>query len=827
MKPVQFAARSLKREFRHGELATLGFALVLAVAALAAVGTLASRVEKAILASASELIGGDLGIRSRSPLPESLAQRAKQAGLASNTFVEFASVVFAGDANQFVEIRATDRAFPLRGELAVRDATGHERVVQGPASGEVYVDPRVRATLKQPLGGTLQLGGRDLRIAGEVIRSPDGGEAFTFAPRVLMALADAQASGLLAPGSRASYRLMLAGPAAAIERYADAVKPDLPKNAQLVTLESAQQNLRTAFDRAEGFLRLAALLAALLAGIAVALAAQRFARRKVEEVAVLRCLGASRNEITLALILELTLLALPACLIGLALGLGLQQAAFAFASDLLPGAAPAIPFGPGLSAIAVGLAVLLGFALPPLLRLREVEPMRVFRKEMEGKSRRFDLLYLLPVAVGGLLIVLQAGNLRLAGTLALGLAGVAIAALLLGLLLIRVLRTSGQKLPGAFRFGLANLARRRSLSVIQAGALAMSLTALNLLAVVGPSLLESWRGELPTDTPNWFMLNLQENQSDAMREKLVGLGADSIGMLPLAVGKFVAINGKPLDAENFEGGRAANWINGEIRISWSEHLPPANRVSSGRWVDANASEPEISMAGSWMDMFSLKIGDQLTLRIGDREISPRIVGVRDVDWDSFRVNFFMMLDPVHANALPHSFLTSFHLPATQAGALGGVVREMPNVSLVDINAILDRVRELIARVSMAVTWVLGFSLAAGVLVLLAALASTADERRFESALLRTLGASSGQLRAAVLSEFAAVGLLAGLIGAFGAAITGIALARQAFRLDDYWPPIGLLALSTLIAVVFVTIAGVIGTRKIARTPPMLVLRSAG
>lgn len=827
MKPLQFAARSLKREFRHGELATLGLALVLAVAALAAVGTLASRVESAILASASELIGGDLGIRSRSALPDSLAQRAKQDGLASNTFVEFASVVFAGDASQFVEIRATDSAFPLRGELAIRDASGNERVVQAPASGEVYVDPRVRNTLKQPLGGTLQLGGRDLRIVGEIVRSPDGGEAFTFAPRVLMALADAQASGLLAPGSRASYRLMLAGPAAAIERYADAVKPDLPKNAQLVTLESAQQNLRTAFDRAEGFLRLAALLAALLAGIAVALAAQRFARRKVEEVAVLRCLGASRNEITLALILELTLLAIPACLIGLAAGLGLQQVAFVFARDLLPGAAPAIPFGPGLAAIAVGLAVLFGFSLPPLLRLREVEPMRVFRKEMAGKSRRFDLLYLMPLAIGGLLIVLQAGNLRLAGTLALGLTAVAVVALLLGLLLIRVLRVSGKRLPGAFRFGLANLARRRSLSVIQAGALAMSLTALNLLAVVGPSLLESWRGELPTDTPNWFMLNLQENQSAAMRDKLVGLGADNIGMLPLAVGKFVAINGKPLDAETFEGGRAANWINGEIRISWSDELPPANRVSSGRWVAANASEPEISMAGSWMDIFSLKIGDTLTLRIGDREISPRIVGVRDVDWDSFRVNFFMMLDPVHANALPHSYLTSFHLPPAKAGELGGVVREMPNVSLVDINAILDRVRELIARVSMAVTWVLGFSLAAGILVLLAALASTADERRFESALLRTLGASSGQLRAAVLSEFAAVGLLAGLIGAFGAAITGIALARQAFRLDNYWPPLGLLALSTLIAVIFVTVAGVVGTRKIARTPPMLVLRSAG
>lgn len=826
MKPLYFAARSLRREFRHGELATLGLALVLAVAALTAVGTLAGRVEQAILASAAELLGGDLGIRSRGELPDSLAERARADGLATSAFVEFPSVVFAGQASQFVEVRATDAAFPLRGELVIGDGNGNERSVFGPASGDVYVDPRVRNALGQTVGGTLQLGGRDLRIAGDIVRSPDGGEVFTFAPRVLMALDDAQAAGLLGVGSRVGYRLMLAGDTAAIERFATAIKPELPANARLVTLESAQQNLRTAFERAERFLRLAALLAALLAGIAIALAAQRFARRKIEEVAVLRCLGASRNEITLALVLELALLAIPACLIGLALGLGMQQLVFTFAGDLLPGAAPTIPFGPGLAAIAIGLAVLFGFSLPPLLRLRDVEPMRVFRQELAGRSRRFDLLYLLPLVVAGALITLQAGSLQMAGTLAAGLAAVALTAAVLGWLLVRVLRGIGKRLPGALRFGLANLARRRSLSVIQAGALAMSLTALNLLAVVGPSLLSGWRAELPSDAPNWFMLNIQSTQEPALRGRLATLGADNVGMLPLAVGKFVAINGEAVDPAKFDDERAANWINGEIRVSWSADLPPANRVSAGRWIKADPAQPEISMAQNWMDMFRLKIGDTLTLRIGDREITPTIVGVRDVDWDSFRVNFFMMLDPRHAAELPHSHLASFHLPADKAGELGAALRETPNVSLVDINAILDRVRELIERVSLAVTWVLGFSLAAGMLVLLAALASTADERRFESALLRTLGATRGQLHTAVLSEFAAVGLLAGVIAAVGASATGIALARFAFKLPGWWPPIGQLALATLLAIVFVTIAGALGTRRIARTSPMRVLRAA-
>ena len=825
MKPLTFAARSLRREFLHAELATLALALVLAVAALTAVATLASRVEHALLASAAELIGGDLSINASRALPPSFVDEASRRGLKTTRVADFPSVVFAGEASRLADVRASDAAFPLRGVLAVRDAGGTEHNAQAPPPGSVYVEPAILSALSAKVGDKIQVGGRDLAITGEITRSPDSGNLFRLAPRVMLSLADAQSIGLLGPGSRARHRLLVAGAEDSVAEFAQAIKPTLPDGAEIVTIADAQQNLSGAFERGGSFLRLAALLAALLSGIAIALAAQRFARRKREEVALLRCLGASRAEILQSLLLELVLLALPACLLGVAVGLGLQQIVFAFAGDLLPGTPPSIPWQPSLAAFAVGTAVLFGFALPPLLRLREVEPMRVFRRDDAHRAGRFDVLYLLPVAVAAALIGIGAGDAQLALTLTLGFAGVAVFSLVLGLALLRIVRHGGKLLPGALRFGLANLARRRALTLLQAGALALSLTAFAVLAVVGPSLLASWRAELPVDTPNYFLINLQDEQRAPMQERLAALHATNISTLPLAVGKLVAINGKTPKPEDYPDRRAANWINGETRMSWSANLPTSNKLLQGRWFDADAPSsagPQVSVDKMWVDLFHLKLGDTLTLRVGEREIVATVTSIRGVRWDSFQVNFFLMLDARTGVELAHSYIASFHLPRDTA--LATLSRDFSNISLIDLNQILDRVREIIGRVSRAVTSVLGFSLAAGLLVLLAALAATADERRFESALLRTLGAHSRQLSAAVLGEFAALGLVAGGIAAIGSTAIGYALASRVFRFDGYAPPFASLLLVVFAAAALVAIAGWLGTRRIARTAPIAVLR---
>jgi putative ABC transport system permease protein len=735
MKPLNFAWRTLRREWRYGELATLGAALLLAVAALGAVATLGQRVERGILASATELIGGDLGLSTRAALPPELGTEAARLGLRSSVTADFPSVLFANGRSQLADVRAADAEYPLRGKLRVRDASGVEADAHSPSAGTVYAEHRLLAALDLKPGDTLPVGNLTLRIAGEIVREPDGGELFALAPRLLMTLPDARASGLLGAGSRARNRLMTAGDDAAISTFSTFLKAHKPDGGELITVQQSQQNLRSAFERGEAFLRLAALLAALLSGIAVALAAGRYARRKTDEVALLRCLGASGREVLAATGFTLVLLALPACLLGAVLGLGLQELVFTFARNLLPGAVAATPLMPTIAAFAIGLAVLFGFALPPLLRLREVPPVRVFQRAIGARVRRFDALYLLPVALGAGLIWFESESLALAGVLSASLAGVGLFALILGVVSIRALTRGLRRIPGALRFGVANLARRRGLSLLQITALALALTALDLLAVVGPSLLGAWRAELPADTPNYFLINIQPNQHDDVVTRLNALHADNVSMMPLAVGKLVAINGKPPRAEDYADRRAAGWINGETRLSWSADLPPTNRVKEGRWFDATPSAPEVSLDEMWIEMFRLKLGDTLTLRIGERDVVARVTSVRGVRWDSFRVNFFLLLDPASAQGLPYSDVASFHLGAVPAEALAGLTREHPNLSLIDLNSLLDRVRDIIDRVSRAVTSVLGFSLAAGLLVLLAALAASADERRFETALL--------------------------------------------------------------------------------------------
>jgi len=824
MKPLAFAWRSLRREFRYGELATLAVALMLAVAALGAVATLGRRVEASVLASAAELIGGDIGLSTRQEIPASVGAEAQRLELRVSASADFPTVLFANGKSQLADVRAVDAAYPLRGELRGRSDDG-EHAMHAPAAGEVFAEHRLLAALALQPGDSIDVGERHLRVAAEITREPDGGELFALAPRLLMNLDDARAGGLLAAGSRARHRLMAAGSDAGVGAFSTYLKLHKPDTAELITVAQSQQNLRGAFERGEAFLRLAALLAALLSGIAVALAAQRYARRKTDEVALLRCLGASSREVLAATAATLLLLALPACAVGAALGLLLQQIVFAFARELLPVASTTLPLLPSAAAFAVGLAVLFGFALPPLLRLREVPPVRVFQRAVTMRVRRFDALYLLPLAMSGALIYLESDTPRLATILGSSLLVVAAIAFAAGAMLLRGVRRLA-RFAGAWRFGLANLARRRGLSLLQIVALALALTALDLLAVIGPSLLSAWRAELPADTPNYFLINIQPEQRDAVLDSLRASGAENINALPLAVGKLVAINGKPPRAEDFADHRAAGWINGETRLSWSTQLPPANRVIAGRWFGEHPAEPEVSLDEMWIEMLHLQLGDTLTLRIGERDITARVTSVRGVRWDSFRVNFFVLLDPASAQDLPYSNVASFHLAAAQTDRLAALTHSHPNLSLLDLNALLDRVREIIARVGSAVTAVLGFSLAAGLLVLIAALAASAEERRFEAALLRTLGADRRQLAAAVLAEFSAVGLLAGLIAAGGAAAAGTALARSVFRIGAYLPPWPALTLATLAAAAVVALTGLVGTRRLTRTSPLLVLRRA-
>jgi putative ABC transport system permease protein len=826
MKILLLALRSLRREWHLPELRTLAASLVLAVVALGVVATLTARMEHGVLASAAELIGGDLGVSAPQNIPDTFAKAGLERGLSITRAASFPSVAFAQQQSQLVDVLATDTAYPLRGTLLINDASGKQVVAHGPANGSVLLDHRALVALRKHVGDSVQLGGRDLRIAGELVQQPDGGELVAMAPRAMMSLGDAEQAGLLGVGSRARHTLLLAGEPAAVQSWRQwAQAATLPQGGELITPEQTQERMRNAFDRAGAFLRLTALLSALLSGVAIALASQRYARRKTSEVSLLRALGTSRGRVFGLLLGTLGGLALPAALIGVLLSLALAQGAWMFASTLFAGVPTVLPVLPSLAAAGMGVAVLAGFALPPLVRLADVPPAAVFRASLARRIRRFDALYLIPTLVALALIWNLSGSATLAGILAASLLGVAVVAALLAALLLWIARRIPPGGHPALRLGMAALARRRGLSIVQATALSLGLTALLLLAIVAPALLDGWRQELPSDTPNWFVLNLQDDQRADFSGALAGLGANRLNMMPLAVGKLTAINGQAIDKIHFKDERTKDWNDRQLRLSWSDELPPSNTVIAGHWFAPNPPRAEVSLDTMWRDMYALKLGDTMRFDVGEGQLDATVTSFRKVDWSSFRVNFFLLMDPLHANALPHTWIASFYLPRGHAEALAGLSRSYPNLSLIDVDNLLDRVREIVQRVTGAVRWVLGFSLLAGALVLAAALATSGQERRHEAALLRTLGARRGVLRVAAACEFALLGLIAGMTAAAGAMVGGWWLGRSVFHLKGFVPQVLPLTIAALLAAIVVMLLGLAGTRKVTHTPPMRLLRA--
>ncbi|HEY3521178.1 MAG TPA: FtsX-like permease family protein [Rhodanobacteraceae bacterium] len=826
MNGLRHALRNLRREWRLPELRTLVGALLLSVIALGAVGTLSVRVERAVLMGAAELIGGDMGVNAATPLPDTFVEQARGLDLRTSRIANFPSVAFANDRSQLLEVVAGDAAWPLRGKLVVLDTHGHEVDTHAPAAGGLYLDHRALVALELRVGDRVQLGGRGLRIVAQLQRQPGASDLVSLAPRAVMALDDARAAGLLGRGSRAHHRLLVAGEPGRVDAFRVWAKAHLPPDADLVTPQEVQERLRVSFDRAGAFLRLSALLAALLAGIAIALSARRYARRKTDEIALLRALGAPRSFAFGGLLLTLAMPAVIAALVGAGVALGLASVAFAFAHGLLPPSAQNVPLplAPAFAAAGVGLAVLAGFALPPLARLANVPPIAVFRRIGLRSPRRFDALYLLPVGVALGLIALESGTWELAGVLAATLAGAAAFALAVTAAMLWLIRKQLARLHPALRLGASALTRRRGLSLVQTVAISLGLTALLVLAVIAPSLLDNWRRELPADTPNWFVVNVQDAQRAAVLASLQKLGATRINSMPVSVGKLVSIDGVPVERMKFGSREARETAQRQVRLSWSESLPPANRVIAGRWFQATPLNAEVSLDRMWADTFHLRLGDTLGFVVGERRIDAKLTSIREVDWSRFNVNFFVMLDPLHGNVLPHDWIASFHLPRGNANALAAFSRDYSNLSLIDVDELLDRAREIVSQVTGAARWVLGFSLLAGALVLAAALTMSTAERRHEAALLRTLGARSAQLRLAALCEFALLGAVSGSTALLGAAAAGAWLAHSVFRIRDFTPPWTPLLIAAAAAAVVVGALGVAGTRRVLRASPLLILR---
>jgi putative ABC transport system permease protein len=822
------AWRSLRRDWQAGELRVLAVALVIAVASVAAVGFFTDRIQLAMERQASELLGADLVVASSSPLRPLIATAARGQQLQTAETLHFRSVVVVGDVTQLTEVKAVGAGYPLRGALQISNQPfAPPRIVtQIPAAGEVWVDERLLQIVGLKVGDSLELGARRFRISQVLAYEPDrAGDLFSIAPRLLMNLADVPTTGLIQPGSRAEYRVLLAGEPPALERFKTWATPVLQVGEKLQGVREARAELRLALERAERFLHLAALVSVILAGVGVAIAARRFAARHWDSVAIMRCIGATQPLVARLFVLELLALATVAGLVGLAVGYLAQYGLSNVLGQLVSRTAlPAPSWRPVLPALVTGFVTLLGFGLPPLLRLRDVPPLRVLRRDLGPVDPRLLALYGPAVAATAALLIWQAGEWRLALYVCAGVIAAIVVLSLAAWGLVKGLHLLRGRVGVAWRFGLANIARRGSGSTVQVVALGLGLMALLVLTLVRTDLLASWRSSLPAEAPNHFLINIQPHQIEGVREFLRQDGHHSVELYPMVRGRLVAINGQAVGPQDYENPRAKRLVEREFNLSQLDRLQEDNRIVAGHWWNSqDHAQAVASVEQGLAKDLGIALNDSLRFQVAGQNLDAKVTSLRTVQWDSFRVNFFVVLPPGALDAYPATWITSFHLPPGQKPLLAGLVRQFPSVTVLDVEAIMGKVREIMDKVIIAVEYVFLFTLAAGLVVLYAAIQATQDERRFESAVLRTLGARRAIVRESLLAEFATLGLLAGLLAATAATVLSWVLAVQVFEFPYRWNP-WLWLVGAGIGMLGVGLAGWLGARSALNQPPWRALR---
>ncbi len=827
MNPFLFAWRNLWREWRAGELRVLALALVVAVGAVSAVGFFTDRVRGAMDRQSGELLAADRVVERNRPIEPGWAQQAEALGIATAPVVSFRTVVVAGGEMQLTEAKAVGAGYPLRGHLEVAESrfAAPRTVDAGPAAGRVWVDGRLADQLGLTVGDTLQLGSAGFMVDAVLIYEPDrGGDLFSIAPRLMMNLADLESTGLLGTGALAEYRLLLAGPPAALEMYRRWIVPRLDPGARLVGRESRPQ-LNSALERGERFLGLAALVSVLLAGVAAAVAAHRHAARHFDAVAVMRCIGARQRTLTAGYLLQLLYLGLIAALVGSAVGFAAQGVLAGIVGELYALELPAPTPAPLLHAALVGLVALGGFAMPPLLALAGVPPLRVLRREIGGGGAGAVAVY---GSAGFALLLLMAWEARDAALTAWVFAGTLATLAVLWLAAAALVGVLGALRRGtgvSWRYGLLNIPRRAAASRVQVVAFGLGIMILLLLSLVRLDLLEAWRTGLPEDAPNQFLINVQPDQVEPLRRFFAGRGGVTPTFHPMVRGRLTAINGEPVSADDYEEPRAKRLVRREFNLSWAERPAPDNRIVAGQWWGRDTGTEAWSVEQGLAETLGIALGDRLTFGVAEQAVEGEVTSLRAVEWDSFHVNFFVVAPPGMLEGKPASYITSFYLPPERRPVMAEMLHRFPNVTVIDVDALMERVRTIMDRVTLAVEFVFGFTLLAGVVVLVAAAQATQDERRREAALLRTLGAGRRQVRRALTAEFVALGLLAGVLAALSATTLGYLLAERFFGLDYAANP-WVFAAGLAAGGVGVGLVGLWGSRSVLSVPPLKTLREA-
>jgi putative ABC transport system permease protein len=836
--PLSLSLAWLKRDFRAGELKLLLIALVVATTSLAAVNFFADRMRLALASQARSLLGGDLVVASDNPLPLDLSERAKRLNLQVAQTVSFPSMVQVGESFQLSSVKAVSANYPLRGALKL-GAVGSAALPKLIGKGEAWIDQSLLSASFEPL----KLGDTAFVPKAVIELEPDRGANFaSFSPRVMIALEDLAQTNLIQPGSRVTYRLLLAGSPTDIASFEQAYKSGeikLGRGQRIESLEGGgRPELKATLDRAERFLALVALLSALIAAVAIALASQRFAQRHLDGCAVMRTLGLKQKTLFQTLALELVWIGLIGSLVGSALGWALHFLLVSAIQPMLQLQLPSPSIWPLIQACVAGFVQLIGFGALPFLATAGVSPLKVLRRDLPSSSPRLIVTMAFGLFAFGSLLFWLAGDLRLAlisiAGFLIGTVFFALASWCLVVGLARLRKTSWfsqalARLP-ALRLAFAGWDRNRGTTLAQTVALAVGLMALLLLTVTRTDLIDSWRQASPPNAPNRFVINIQPDQATAVTSRMKEAGIANVELSPMVRGRLIEVNGKPITPETYVNDRAKGLVDREFNLSYSDVLPGHNQVVEGRWHSPNLSidMAEVSAELGIMKTLGLVIGDEVVFEVAGERAKAKITSVRKLQWDSMKVNFFMILSPAVLKGKSQSLITAFHQPPVNAGLNTvdkSLLKAFPNLTVFDASNIVKQVQTILDQVVKAVQFLFLLTLVAGAVVLYGAMLTSREVRQRESALMRSLGASSSQLMFAQLVELLITGALAGVLAGAVTIVIGQVLADQVFQFDYpvQWSAMGM----GLIGGVLVSlIAGWFGLRGVLSTPPLLILRQA-
>ncbi|MAF83739.1 MAG: FtsX-like permease family protein [Gammaproteobacteria bacterium] len=834
MSSWRFAVKSLLRDLRAGELSVLLVAIIIAVTAMTAVGFFTDRVGRAIKLQAGAVLAGDVVVRAPAPLKPSFIDAARALGIDTAESLSFLTMVLPAntdnEGNTLSQITAVSEGYPLRGEFLVAKVMfGEVESAAGiPASGTGWAAPGLLGRMNLKIGDRVRIGEAELTISHVLEYQPNqmsGGMA-GMAPGLLVNLGDVPSFNVIRPGSRATYREFFAGPEARIAAFRNTLEAEAGEGARVVGLEEAGAQINTAIDRAQRFLTLASLVTVILAAVATAMASRRYALRHLDTIALLKSVGATQSFVLNSTLSQLLLVIIGTATSGSLLGYFAQEVLVALAPGVLNIALPQTSWQAGSLGLLTAATITVGFALPHLLMLKNTAPIRVLRRDMPPPQLSSGITY--GIAIGMLLamVFMIVRDLKLVVYIFGGVATVAVLSFIAGWILVRSLTGFRGAAGVAWRYGLANISRRGTESIVQIVAFALSINVLLLLTIVRSDILEEWKASLPEDAPNYFLVNIDPEQWPQMRTFF----NDELGAvpeyLPFIRGKIVRISGTPIDDYKFpnEGGRF--FTGQETNFTWQATLPDTNRITAGQWWGEDyVGEPQASLDERIAERLGVGVGDSLGLNVGGEELEVPITSLRAIEWDSMRPNFYLMLSPGEVQQLPQTIIAAVFVPPDRRLVLNQFVRAFPGVTVFDLEVIMGQVRMVIERASLSVQYVFLFTLLSGVIVLLAAVQATRDERRFESALLHTLGARRSKILQGIAVEFTALGCLAGGLAAFGAMAIGWVLAEQVFQLDYTLNPY-LWLIGLILGSVVVGVTGTWATRKAVTEPPVAVLREA-